>query len=78
MVTSEDKYTQQKDIDKYLTKHPEGLTTIEAFEKLNITKLSTRISEMIKLGYKISKIPELRYDSKGRVIKRFMRYRKVA
>lgn len=74
----EDKYTQHKDIDRYLTMHPEGLTTLECSDKLRITKLSTRIGEMIALGYKIDKVPEYKLDERGKVIKRYMRYRKAA
>lgn len=73
-----DKYTQHQDIDRYLTVHPSGLTTIEAFDKLKITKLSTRVSEMLRLGYKITKTPEVQVDRHGKVIKRYMRYRKAA
>ena len=73
-----DKYTQHQDIDRFLSGHPEGLTTYEAFEKLRITKLSTRVGEMICLGYKITKTPEVQVDSRGKVIKRYIRYRKAA
>lgn len=73
-----DKYTQHKDIDRYLSQHPEGLTTLECSDKLRITKLSTRIGEMIALGYHIIKTPEVQVDSRGKVIRRYMRYRKAA
>lgn len=73
-----DTYTQHKAIDRYLSQHPAGLTTMEAFERLRITKLSTRVGEMIALGYKIVKIPEVQVDRKGKVIRRYMRYRKAA
>lgn len=73
-----DKTTQYMDIEKYLENHPAGLTTMEAFYKLNITKLSTRVSEMLRRGYKIVKTPEVQVDRHGKVIKRYMRYRKAA
>lgn len=78
MITVEDKATQRKDIDLYMTVHPEGITTYEAFINLNITCLPKRISEMIDLGYPITKTPEYKRDSNGKVLKRYMRYKKVA
>lgn len=42
-------------IDKYLEEHPVGITPMEAFINLGITKLSTRVGEMIRRGYKIEK-----------------------
>ena len=78
MITNEDKATQRKDLDLYMTVHPEGITTFEAFTKLRITCLPKRISEMIDLGYPITKTPEYKRDSNGKVIKRYIRYRKAA
>lgn len=78
MIREADKYTQHQDIDRYLSLHPEGLTTIEAVFKLNVTKLSTRLSEMIKTGYKVTKTVEYTFNERGKVEKRFMRYRKAA
>lgn len=44
--------SQQQSIVKYLLKYPRrGITTFEAFEKLYITKLTTRISELRDMGY---------------------------
>ena len=77
MITMEEKNTQIESIERYLDEHPEGLTMYEAFLELEITKLSTRVSEMIRLGYKIEKTPEVKKDAKGRVIKRYMRYRRA-
>lgn len=78
MITNEEKTTQIRDIDLYLSTHPEGLTIYEAFLELGISKLSTRISEMISDGYQIEKTPEFKRNAKGKVIKRYMRYRKAA
>ena len=77
-ITDEEKNTQIDDIERYLDTHPEGLTMYEAFLELDITKLSTRISEMIRRGYKIQKTPEVKKNAKGKIVKRYMRYRKVA
>lgn len=61
----------------YLEMHPEGITPYEAFLELGVTKLATRISEMIRKGYAFEKIPESRVNVFGET-KRFMRYRKAA
>ena len=78
MLDNDNKITQRKDIDRYLTVNPEGLTTLEAMRKLQITCLPKRISEMITLGYPIVKIPEYKRDSRGKVVKRYIRYKKVS
>ena len=62
---------------RFLEDHPEGLTTLEAAYKLRITKLSTRISEMIRDGYPISKTPETIINEYG-IREHFVRYRKAA
>lgn len=78
-ISSDDKFTQIIIIFNYLTEHPEqGLTTIEAFYILNITNLPKRISEMIQMNYPISKTPEYKLDSRGKVVKRWIRYRRAA
>ena len=69
--------TQYNKILNYLFRHPEGITPFEAFLELRITKLSTRIGELIRMGYEIEKIPESRTDEDGET-KRYMRYRKAA
>ena len=78
MISTEEKSTQRRDLDDYMTVHPEGITTIEAMFKLGITCLPKRISEMITLGYPIVKTPEYKRDSRGKVVKRFIRYKKVS
>lgn len=70
------KHNQHVKIWEYLMKHDEGITPMDAFEKLNITKLSTRIGEMIKLGYKIRKCMESRINADG-VVVRYMRYWRI-
>ena len=73
----QDKYTQIKRIWNFLENHPEGLTTMEASDKLRITNLPRRISEMIVLGYKISKTWETYVNEFG-THERIMRYKAVA
>ena len=46
--------TQRESIAAYLDKHG-SITPMEAFSELGITKLSTRIGEMIALGADIQK-----------------------
>ena len=70
--------TQHGKILKYLNDHPAGITPMDAFIDLGITKLSTRIGELIRMGYDdIEKIPEARVNAYGEK-KRYMRYRKAA
>lgn len=71
------KYNQHKKIWLYLSEHPEGITPFEAFIFLHITKLSTRVGEMIVLGYKIIKTPETSVNEAGEKT-HYMRYRKAA
>ena len=71
------KDSQHKKIWKFLEFHPEGITTLEACYKLRITNLPKRISEMLVLGYPISKTPETYINEEG-TRERIMRYRKVA
>ena len=71
-----DKYNQHKKIWVYLTNHPEGITPMDAWNKLFITKLSTRIGEMVKLGYKIERFPEQSINEDGE-LRRYMRYKKA-
>ena len=68
------KDTQHSKILYYLDFHPEGITPFEAFVELRITKLSTRMSELIRDGYPIEKIPECKKNEAGETI-RYMRYK---
>ena len=57
-------FTQQMAIIGYLKKYPDiGITSFEAFEKLNMTKLTTRISELRRLGYVFRVIKEKTDDA---------------
>lgn len=49
------------------------LTPMKAFSKLNITKLSTRIGELIESGAHIYKIPVCKRKKDGTVV-RYMSY----
>ena len=70
--------TQCGKILRYMETHPEGITPYEAFTELRITKLSTRIGELIQMGYHdIEKIPEVKKNAYGETV-RYMRYRRVA
>ena len=68
--------TKQKILD-YLAKHPEGVTSMEGFEKreLRTTKLVTRINEMIAKGVPIVSEWEEDTDQNGKVTSRYKRYK---
>ena len=55
---------------------PGSITPMEAFSDLGITKLSTRISEMIRRGYKFRKVPVEGKNRYGEPV-RFMKYEKA-
>ena len=68
------KENQREKIKRYLDKHPEGITPYEAFVYLKITKLSTRIGEIIREGnYPIKKLMEYKIMDDGSV-EHYMRY----
>lgn len=64
--------TQAEQIIKYLENHP-SISPMEAFNDLGITKLATRISEMIRDGKKIIKFDDQGTNRFGQRI-RFKRY----
>lgn len=66
---------QHKAILDYLEAHG-SITPMEAFSNLGITKLSTRISEMIRRGYKFRKVPVEGKNRYGEPV-RFMKYEKA-
>ncbi len=66
---------QHKAILDYLEAHG-SITPMEAFSDLGITKLSTRISEMIRRGYKFRKVPVEGKNRYGEPV-RFMKYEKA-
>ena len=66
---------QHNAILDYLEAHG-SITPMEAFSDLGITKLSTRISEMIRLGYKFRKVPVEGKNRYGEPV-RFMKYEKA-
>lgn len=66
---------QHKAILDYLEVHG-SITPMEAFSNLGITKLSTRISEMIRRGYKFRKVPVEGKNRYGEPV-RFMKYEKA-
>lgn len=52
-----------------------GITSIEAFERYKITRLAAVIHDLKDDGVQIVSIPVCKYDSKGRVVKRWALYR---
>lgn len=67
--------SQHEKIRKYMDAHG-SITMNEAYEHLHITKLNTRISEMIRGGEKIEKKWETHKNADGEV-SRYMRYSKA-
>ena len=65
---------QHDDIKNYLDHHPEGITPMDAWNKLQITKLSTRVGEINESGkYQIVNVWESHKNSNG-IVKRYKRY----
>ena len=52
-----------------------GITSIEAFERYKITRLAAVIHDLKDDGVQIVSIPVYKYDSKGRVEKRWALYK---
>ena len=67
--------TQAERIRKYLDDHG-SISPMEAFLNLGITKLATRISEMIRDGEKVQKVMEKGLDRYGNTVS-YMRYKKA-
>ena len=66
------KMTQGEAILEYL-KHHKTISPMEAFSELGITKLATRVSELIRDGYKITKTPTSSKNRYGETV-RYMTY----
>ena len=65
---------QHDDIKNYLDHHPEGITPMDAWNVLNITKLSTRVGEINATGrYQIVNVWESHKNNQG-IVKRYKRY----
>lgn len=47
--------TQNEKILKYLQTHKRGLTAMQALEKFGCMRLASRISDLRKMGYSISR-----------------------
>ena len=67
---------QQVDVLVYIYRFG-SISPMEAFSELNITKLSTRISEMKVLGIQFDQAFESRENRFGKTV-RYMRYRRAA
>ena len=66
------KRTQYQKILDYMDKHG-SITPMDAFVDLRITKLATRISEMVRAGMEFTKTLESRKNRDGETV-RYMRY----
>ena len=67
--------SQYDKIVSFMDKHG-SITPMDAFTHLHITKLSTRIGEMIRMGHKIESTWETHTNQEGDT-SRYKRYRKV-
>lgn len=67
--------TQAQRIRQHLDDHG-SISPMEAFSELGITKLATRISEMIRGGEKIQKTMEKGLDRYGNPVT-YMRYKRA-
>lgn len=67
--------TQHERILKYIDDYG-SISPFEAFRDLGITKLATRVSELIRDGYPISKKQEKARNRYGESVT-YMRYRKA-
>lgn len=67
--------TQHKAIMDYIEKHG-SITPMQAFSDLGITKLATRVSELIQSGQQIKKVPMTVKSRYGGTV-RYMRYEKA-
>jgi hypothetical protein len=65
--------SQRDKIINYLVHHPEGITSMESFSALRITKLATRISELKDMGYQFRQAYESHKNAEGETV-RYMRY----
>ena len=67
--------TQHKAILDYIEKHG-SITPMDAYGDLGITKLATRVSELIRAGHKITKVPVNGTNRYGEPV-RYMSYKKA-
>lgn len=63
---------QREQILKYMDDFG-SITPMDAFSDLGITKLATRVSELIRDGHEITKTPEHSKNRYGKPV-RYMRY----
>lgn len=64
---------QHTRILKYMEMHKGGISPLECSDYLRITKLATRIGELIRKGYKITKVWEESISEDG-TKSRYRRY----
>lgn len=65
--------TQCEQILNHLRGHAEGLTTMDAIDLFGCTRLASRIHDLKKLGYDITKLTCQKVRGDGRMV-RFARY----
>ena len=65
--------TQNKKILRYLETHKRGITSMDAFEEFQITRLSARIFDLRKMGYPVRTFIVQTTNEDGNVV-RYARY----
>lgn len=68
--------TNKEKVLKYL-EHHDGITSMEAFRKLNITRLAAVIFDLIKDGVEIEKECLVQKNSEGKIVQITRYKRKV-
>lgn len=66
--------SQNEQVLNYLKTH-EGITTLDAFRKLGITRLSARIYDLRDQGHIIESVDRTTKDHNGKVVARFSEYK---
>lgn len=66
--------SQNEQVLNYMKTH-EGITTLDAFRKLGITRLSARIYELRDKGHIIDSVDRTTKDRNGKVVARFTEYK---
>jgi len=68
MINSKTKASQNADLIEYLIKHPKGITSWEAAEKLGIMRLSARVADLRERGHEIKTVMITGYNHRGHVV----------
>lgn len=65
--------SQNKKILRYLETHKRGITSMDAFTRFGISRISARIFDLRQMGYPIQTIREVKNNADGQTIQ-YARY----